>query len=157
MKTSKEGIDLIKQFEGCKYRSYKLAGEQYYTVGYGHTGADVKAGYTYTRQQIDDFLTADLEKFEKNVMKYYDDYKWTQSEFDALVSFAFNTGCIDYLVARGVRTRDEIKANWTRYCHDSKGDVLEGLVRRRKKELELFCSETPVIMESTIEVIPHEK
>lgn len=47
MTTSKNGIDLIKQFEGCRLKAYKaLPSEQYYTIGYGHYGADVTAGMT---------------------------------------------------------------------------------------------------------------
>ena len=155
MKTSENGKNLIKSFEGCKYRPYKLNGEVLYTVGYGHTGTDVQAGYTYTKAQIDKWFDSDIEKFEKLVEKYNDEYHWNQNEFDALVSFAYNTGSIDYLTARGTRTRDEIKGVWLMYCHDSTGNKLEGLLRRRKQELTLFV--TPVdVMLSTVEVIPHE-
>ena len=45
MKISDKGKELIKSFEGYKTRSYHLQGELYYTVGYGHTGADVIPGY----------------------------------------------------------------------------------------------------------------
>lgn len=156
MKTSETGIALIKSFEGLKYRSYKLAGESYYTAGFGHTGADVKAGYTYSLDQINKWLVEDLVKFEKNVMQYNDIYKWSQNEFDALVSFAYNVGGIDMLVARGVRSRDEIRSVWLKYCHDSTGLELDGLKRRRKAELALFT--TPYEkLESYIEVIPNEK
>lgn len=150
MKTSEKGKELIKSFEGCKTRSYHLPGELYYTVGYGHTGGDVTPGYIYTRAQIDKFFDDDLAKFEKNVMQYNDIYKWNQNEFDALVSFAFNCGSIDYLVARGVRNRDEIRAVWCAYCHDSSNNVSNGLLYRRKKELELFNTPIETIMKSEL-------
>jgi len=156
MKTSDKGKELIKSFEGCKYRPYKLSGEMYYTVGYGHTGTDVKAGYIYSREQIDKWFDADIEKFEKLVEKYNDEYNWNQNEFDALVSFAYNTGSIDYLTARGTRNRDEIKGVWLMYCHDATGNKLDGLIRRRKQELALFATPVGDILESSIEVIPHE-
>lgn len=151
MKISDKGKELIKSFEGCKTRSYHLPGELYYTVGYGHTGADVLPGFIYTRAQIDKFFDDDIKKFEENVMKYNDIYKWNQNEFDALVSFAYNCSSIDYLVARGVRSREEIRGVWLAYCHDSRGEVLEGLRRRRMKELELFNTPIDTIMDSSIE------
>lgn len=124
MKTSEKGKELIKSFEGCKTRSYHLPGELYYTVGYGHTGADVIPGYIYTRAQIDKFFDDDISKFEENVMKYNDIYIWNQNEFDALVSFAFNCGSIDNLVARGARSLDEIRGAWLSLDSSSCGSCL---------------------------------
>ena len=43
MKTSKNGIDFIKKFERCRLTAYKaVKTEKYYTIGYGHNGADVR-------------------------------------------------------------------------------------------------------------------
>ena len=43
MGISQSGVDLIKQFEGCRLTAYKVtSSEKYYTIGYGHYGADGK-------------------------------------------------------------------------------------------------------------------
>lgn len=86
MKISNNGISLIKQFEGCKLKAYRCpAGVP--TIGYGHTKG-VKMGQAITQEQAEEYLREDLEKYENNVMKYFNKYKWNQNEFDALVSFA---------------------------------------------------------------------
>lgn len=74
-------------------------------------------------------------------MKYDDCYNFTQNEFDALVSFAYNVGNIDQLTAKGTRTKKEIADAMLRYIK-SGGNVLDGLRKRRIRERELFlkCS-----------------
>ena len=88
MRTSQNGINLIKQFEGCRLRAYQCAAGVP-TIGYGHT-AGVKMGQTITQVQAESYLKDDLMKYETKVMKYYDKYRFNQNEFDALVSFAYN-------------------------------------------------------------------
>lgn len=82
-----------------------------------------------------------MKRFETKVMKYNDCYNFTQNEFDALVSFAYNVGNIDQLTAKGTRTRKEIADAMLLYIK-SGGNVLNGLRKRRNKERELFlkCS-----------------
>ena len=62
------------------------------TVGYGHTGADVKLGMTITEEEADTFLRQDVASFEQCISTFTN-VKLNQNEFDALVSFAFNVGC----------------------------------------------------------------
>lgn len=143
MKIGKKGLDLIKSFEGCVLSAYKVPGanEKYYTIGYGHYGADVSRGLTITQERAEELLKKDLEKFEKKVEKYTIVYKWNQNQFDAMVSFAYNVGSIDQLTAKGTRSIAEISAKITAY-NKAGGKVMNGLVRRRKAEKELF--DTPV-------------
>lgn len=135
LKTGQAGLDLIKQFEGCRLKAYKCPAGVW-TIGYGHT-AGVKAGQTITQAQADKMLVEDVERFEKNVNKYYEKYRWNQNEFDALVSFAFNLGSIDQLTAGGTRNREVIAQKMLQY-NKAAGKVLAGLTRRRKAERELF-------------------
>lgn len=135
MKTGQEGIDLIKRYEGCRLDAYKCPAGVW-TIGYGHTG-DVKPGQRITQAQADAILIADLEKFEKKVNIYYSRYRWTQNEFDALVSFAFNLGSIDQLTAGGTRSREVIAEKMLLY-NKAAGKVLPGLTRRRNEERALF-------------------
>lgn len=61
-----------------------------------------------------------------------------QNEFDAMVSFAYNTGSIDKLTVNGKRTKAEVSEKILLYVTDRNGNVLQGLVNRRKAEQELF-------------------
>lgn len=145
MRISNKGIELIKQFEGCRLKAYKdPAGVP--TIAFGHT-AGVKMGDTITQEQADELLRDDLEIYEGKVAKYDDKYHWNQNQFDALVSFAYNIGSIDQLTSNGRRSIKTISDKILEY-NKAGGKKLEGLVRRRKAEKELFdapvASTTPV-------------
>ena len=138
MKTSKNGIELIKCFESFSSKACKcLATEKYYTIGYGHYGSDVKENQTITKEQAEELLQKDLESFEKKVNKYNGIYNFNQNQFDSLVSFCYNVGNIDQLTAKGTRTIKEISEKILAY-NKSAGKVINGLTNRRKKEQELF-------------------
>ena len=138
MKISKEGLDLIKHFESFSPKACKcVETEKYYTIGYGHYGADVKPTDTMTRAQAEKLLKSDISSYEKKVDKYNKVYGFNQNEFDALVSFCYNVGNIDTLTANGTRSRSEISKKMLAY-NKSGGAVLKGLTNRRKKEQELF-------------------
>lgn len=137
MKTGQAGIKLITQFEGCRLTAYKCPAGVW-TIGYGHTQG-VQPGQTITQAQAEQMLASDLGRYERNVNKYQDKYKWSQNEFDALVSFAYNIGGIDQLTAGGTRTRQEIADKMLLY-NKANGKVLSGLTRRRQAERELFMS-----------------
>lgn len=139
LKTGKAGLNLIKLFEGCRLESYKCPAGVW-TIGYGHTSG-VAAGQVITQEKADAFLVSDVEKFEGRVNKYYETYKWSQNEFDALVSFAFNIGSIDQLTANGTRSREAIAEKMVQY-NKASGKVLAGLTRRRQEERKLFLSES---------------
>jgi len=136
MQTSQKGIELIKQYEGCRLAAYKCPAGVW-TIGYGHTGSDVKYGQTITQAKAEQLLRQDLAKFEKHVMLFNSKYHWTQNEFDALVSFAFNIGSINQLTANKLRTKDQIAQAMLLY-NKAAGKVLPGLTKRRQSERELF-------------------
>lgn len=139
---SKNGLNLIKSFEGCKLTAYKcLPTEKYYTIGYGHYGSDVTAGMKITDEQAEELLVQDCKKAIKNVNSFMSKYNFNQNQFDALVSFAFNVGSINQLTASGTRTLEQISSKITAY-NKSGGRVIAGLVKRREKEKELFDTPT---------------
>ena len=142
MITSKAGIELIKQFEGLRTVAYVCpAGVR--TIGYGHT-KNVKLGQKCTPEQAEKWLKSDLIEFETEVTAWNYLYRWTQHEFDALVSFAFNCGnaSLRNLLKNGTRSREEIRKAILLYNKDINGKYLAGLANRRKAELELFNSKS---------------
>ena len=142
MKISENGLNLIISFEGfCPKATKAVKTEKYYTIGYGHYGKDVGENQTITKEDALKLLKKDMKRFETKVMKYNNCYNFTQNEFDALVSFAYNVGNIDRLTAKGTRTKKEIADAMLLYIK-SGGNVLDGLRKRRIRERELFlkCS-----------------
>lgn len=137
MKTGQAGIDMIKKFEGCHLTAYKCPAGVL-TIGYGHTGG-VKEGQKISQAQAEAYLRADLEKYERKVEKYAGTYRWTQNEFDAMISFAYNLGSIDKLTANGTRSKAVIAEKMLLY-DKAGGKVLAGLTKRRRAERELFLS-----------------
>lgn len=146
LKTGQAGLNLIKQFEGCRLTSYKCPAGVW-TIGYGHTG-NVTFGQTIAQADADKLLVTDIEKYEMKVNKYYDKYKWNQNEFDALVSFAFNVGSVDQLTANGTRSRAVIAEKILLY-NKAAGKVLAGLTKRRKAEQELFLKANSMASDKT--------
>ena len=141
MQISKDGLDLIKQFEGLYLKAYRCpAGVP--TIGYGYT-AGVAMGQTITQQQADDYLRRDVRQFERAVARLVT-VPLTQGQFDALVSFAFNLGegaLAQSTLLRLLNAGDYAgaAAQFDRW-NKAGGRVLPGLVRRRAAERALFES-----------------
>jgi lysozyme len=142
MKTSAEGVALIKKFEGCKLDSYLCSGDVW-TFGYGHTRG-VKEGSSCTQEQAEEMLVEDLFEFEKYVHKFVN-VSLDQNQFDALVSWTFNLGPTNLkesTLLKKINVQDfsavptEIK-RWNR----AGGEVVQGLVRRREAEALLWQGE----------------
>ena len=146
MKISEQGIALIKSFETCKLTAYKVVdSEKYYTIGWGHYGADVKAGQTISQDEADALFLSDLSQFVKYTNTYTKTLDPNQNQFDALVSFCYNCGPKKLKELVNGRTPEEIAEHITDSAHTkSKGKVLNGLVRRRQEEKELFCKGSEV-------------
>lgn len=144
MRISENGINLIKRFEGCRLEAYQDS-VGVWTIGYGSTKGVYK-GMKITEKQAEELLRKDLVNAELAVQKYDSKYHWTQNEYDALVSFAFNIGSINQLTAKGTRTKAQISAKIPEY-RKAGGKVLQGLVERRIVEKELFDANSDRISE----------
>lgn len=134
------GIDLIKEFEGCKLKAYRdIVGVL--TIGYGATGADVTEGLEITQEEADKRLLADIEQFERGVMRVVK-VPLTDNQLAALVSFTYNLGIgslwrstLLQLLNKGDYEGAAMEfEKWNR----AGGQVVHGLTRRRKAEKELF-------------------
>ncbi|MCB2045916.1 MAG: lysozyme [Novosphingobium sp.] len=149
LQVSSTGIALIKRFEGCARRRADGMVESYpdpgtggapWTIGWGATGQGIGPGTIWTQQQCDDRLLQDIARHAHEVELALAGAPTSQHEFDALVSFHYNTGAI----ARATLTRRHRAgqkaqaatefARWTR----ASGRVLRGLVRRREAEARLY-------------------
>lgn len=141
MNTSQRGIDLIKKYEGCRLQAYKpIPTEQFWTIGYGHYGPDVKPGQMITQAEAEILLGIDLKKYEQAV-ESMTPFAMTQAQFDALVSFAYNCGAGNLKKLVSGRTAPQVADAILKYTKAG-GKVLLGLARRRQEEHDLFCSDT---------------
>lgn len=139
MNISKNGIALIKKFEGCRLTAYKCP-SGLWTVGYGHTRG-VKKGQKITQRQAEAYLLEDIKTFENGVNKYVS-VPLTQNQFDALVSFTYNCGLTAFknsTLRKKLNAKDYAGAGkellrWNK----ANGVVLDGLKRRRNAEKDLF-------------------
>lgn len=159
MKISKNGLQMIKNFEGLLLvASNKLDGV--WTVGYGCT-VGVKPYQRITEKEAEEMLLRELTKHETYVNKYVKQLRLNQNQFDALVSFTYNCGFgnLKKLVAdkNGKATRDKktIAEKMLLY-NKCNGKVMRGLANRRKREHDLFCLEdlTTVKKSDTIKKTP---
>lgn len=146
MRTTQRGIDLIKRFEGLRLKAYKpVKTEKYYTIGYGHYGADVTANMVITEQKAEELLRQDLNKFEQGVTVATLSAGLKPQQFDALVSFAYNVGLTNFknstLLKYVKQNADDlrIKNEFLKWKYAG-GKVLEGLVKRRQAEAGMYFS-----------------
>lgn len=150
-RVSPAGIQLIKSFEGCArlrpdglYEAYPDPGTggAPWTIGWGATGPDVGPGTVWTKEQCDARLEADVARHARDVAQALGDCATSQGQFDALVSFHYNTGAIH----RATLTRLHRQGEFTLAAEEfakwkfAAGHVLKGLVRRRREEAKLYRS-----------------
>ncbi|MFK4871685.1 lysozyme [Novosphingobium sp. ZW T3_23] len=149
MKTSQKGIDLIHSFESLKLTSYKDPGSKNglpITNGWGTTrdenGGPIPLGAVWDKAKADRLFARDLEKFEAEVSKAIGGTPTTQNQFDALVSFHYNTGAIASSTLGKLHKAGDYAgaaAQFGRWINND-GKPLEGLKRRRAAERELYVS-----------------
>ncbi len=147
MRTSENGIALIKRWEGLELQSYQdIAGV--WTIGYGHTET-AGPNQKISEREAEELLRRDLEPRERAVGDLTS-VPLNQNEFDALVSFVYNVGAGAYRnstarkrLNRGDRVGAAEALTW--FSKATIGGVLRevnGLKRRRAAEQALFL--TPV-------------
>jgi|TARA_A100000172_G_scaffold80509_2_gene70270 lysozyme len=139
VRTSGQGVALIKKFEGCELKAYQCSANVW-TIGYGHTRG-VKEGDEISADKAEYILLEDLIEFEKYVDQLVT-VSLNQDQFDALVAWTFNLGPTNLkestmLLRLNEAQYDDVPAQMARW-NRSGGEVLEGLNRRRKAEGLLF-------------------
>jgi lysozyme len=169
VRLSKAGEELMHRYEGFRNKPY-LCPAHIWTIGYGHVlyqeqirlpmvrvdGKDIpmirkeyplkaEDNRVWSKEEIDELFRADVESFERGVLRLVPGVAGRQGSFDAMVSFAFNAG-----LGNLQRSTIRMKANrgdwegaaeafmaWTK----GGGKVLPGLVKRRQAEIALFLSD----------------
>lgn len=146
--TGAAGINLIKSFESLILKPYKCpAGIP--TIGYGNTFYENGVKVTMkdspiTKERAEQLLQFILKDFEKYVDSYCID-TISQNQFDALVSFAYNCGVQNLKNSTLIKKINKnindpaIAAEFAKW-NKAGGNVLAGLVRRRKAEADLYFS-----------------
>jgi len=140
MKASDDIITFIANFEGWGGSPYLCSGG-IATIGFGHTSNVKMTDPPITREQGLALLKKDIERFERAVSRLVT-VPINQSQFDALVSFAFNLGegaLGESTLLRKLNAGDYVGAadqflRWNK----AGGRVLAGLTRRRKAERDWF-------------------
>jgi len=137
------GLELVKHFEGCKLKAYKDP-VGIWTIGFGHTGlkhndGTVYKGRTITVQDAEDLLRLDMSIFCERVENLVTAVL-TDDQFDALVSFDFNTGALHNSTLRKKLNAGDYEGAAKEFLKWDKsgGKVLRGLSRRRQSEQNLF-------------------
>lgn len=141
MKLTTAGLNIIKAFEALRLAAY-LDGGGVPTIGYGHTKG-VKMGDTCTPAQAEAWILADSASAVAAV-NGATKAPVSQSQFDAMVSLAFNIGNTAFIgstLARLLNAGDVPGAanQFPRWNKDN-GLVVAGLTRRRMAEQALFRS-----------------
>ena len=138
MKTSENGIKLIKKFVPFREKSFfNSKGEE--KIGYGHVCVESFPD-GITKDEATDLLVKDLH-FAEELLK---GFELNQSQFDALVSFIWFEGSRRFKLS--AMKRELVKNNlngvadsFSRYIYDQ-GILSNKLVLQRKLEQELFLS-----------------
>ncbi|NIF06642.1 lysozyme [Chryseobacterium sp. Tr-659] len=143
MKTSQKGINLIISFEGFSAKPY-LDSAGIPTIGYGNTyypgGKKVTMNDpAISKEKGVELFSSVLPTYEK-IVNAKVKVVLNQNQFDALVSHTYNTGGSDGLFSLINKRAGETEIrNWftTKYI-TAGGKTLNGLIRRRKAEADLF-------------------
>lgn len=148
MKINDKGLELIKSFEGLKLDAY-LCPAGIPTIGYGHTGTDVKLGQRVCLLDAEKLLAKDLARFEAAVLLLIGDCPTTSDQFSALVSFAYNLGpsalkastLLKRHKAGLIKEAAERFLDWNKARQNGHLVALPGLTRRRSAEARLYRGE----------------
>ena len=126
--------------EGLRLEAYRDAAGVL-TIGYGHTGKDVREGDRISPYWAKELLVKDIDYFERAVLDLQ--VARTEGQLDALVSLAFNIG-VERLkestllgVIRDGGSKQQITKEFKKWVYAG-GKVLPGLVKRREWEAKRF-------------------
>ncbi|WP_067738545.1 lysozyme [Novosphingobium naphthalenivorans] len=145
------GKALIQKWEGCgkpradgRFEAYPDPGSadgRPWTIGWGSTGSDIKRGVIWTQAACDARFDRDIVRYVEEVAKALGQAPTTQNQFDALVSFHYNTGAIARATLTGLHKQGkfaEAQAEFGKWINND-GKPMEGLKARRAEEAALYA------------------
>ena len=137
-------LNLIRESEGLRLSDYRcIAGKT--TIGYGHTGPEVREGDAITLDGAEALLRHDAARAGVVVGDRVN-VPLTDNQFAALVGFVFNVGVGSFAASTLLKMLNlgrhdavpEQLALWKWATVGGKKVVLPGLVARRAAEVELW-------------------
>ncbi|MBR2607101.1 MAG: lysozyme [Bacteroidaceae bacterium] len=153
MQISDKGLQMIIAFEGLELKAYKCPAGVW-TIGVGHTGGvdglPISRGLMITEEQAMALLREDVGRFERYLNRQSFAKILTQGMFDALVSFIFNVGTGAFQTSTMRKklcmgaSAEEVAREFGKWVYGTVGgkkEKLPGLVKRRRRECEMFLSE----------------
>jgi lysozyme len=155
MQIKAKARQMIAEFEGYRAQSYRCPANVL-TVGYGHTGPDVREGMTITREHAEALLDSDMAVCDAAVRRVCPTA--TEHQRWAMVSLAFNIGVNGFAgstVARLHARGDYAGAAraftmWNKATVNGRLQELPGLTRRRAAETAFYL--TPDVEEPAVEM-----
>lgn len=147
-RASPEILEHIKEFEQFREKAYIPVRGDRWTIGWGNTfyvdGSPVREGDTITMEGADKLLYTIVGRFERDLNRLIRT-NIKQNQFDALLSFIYNVGTGNFQTStllKVVNTNPdnfpEIERQFLRW-NKSGGKVQNGLIRRRKSEIKIYC------------------
>lgn len=146
------GSALIRKWEGCARKRADGRIEAYpdpgsrdgkpWTIGWGSTGADIGPGTVWTQEQCDTRFTADVQRFVDAVAQFLGSAPTTQNQFDALVSFHYNTGALASSTLGKLHKQGRFvaaQAEFARWIYNDR-KPMNGLRSRRADEAALYAA-----------------
>ncbi|SFG08582.1 Phage-related lysozyme (muramidase), GH24 family [Novosphingobium sp. CF614] len=153
MKLGPKGKALIQKWEGCakkradgRFAAYPDPGSadgKPWTIGWGSTGPDIGPGTVWTQAQCDARFARDIQRYVDDVARAIGTAPTSQDQFDAMVSFHYNTGRIGAAtLTRKHRAGDHAgaAAEFGKWIYNA-GKPMNGLKSRRADEARLYRGE----------------
>lgn len=144
------GRALIRKWEGCarrrsdgRFAAYPDPGSadgRPWTIGWGSTGPDIVEGTIWTQAQCDARFDRDIVRYVAAVARALGDAPTTPNQFDALVSFHYNTGAIATATLTKLHRQGrfaEARAEFGKWIYNDQRPM-PGLKARRAEEAELY-------------------
>lgn len=146
------GKAIIQKWEGCARRlangtfaAYPDPGSadgRPWTIGWGSTGPDVTESTIWTQAQCDARFDIDIRRYVQAVAQFIGANPTTCNQFDALVSFHYNTGAIRRSTLGRLHNQGRFaraRAEFAKWIYND-GKPMNGLKARRADEANLYAA-----------------